>query len=206
MGTVTNAGAVALRRAGVVVEVDVVVVVAAGTAVVVVVVGVVAVAVAPATAPPLGAAVVELEVVDELGGEVVVDVVVLTLAAVRVCDVSVCVVRVGGAARVVVVTAPLGVVELRWVADDPPPPQAASATAATEPSSAATMILDRRDGCRSQSRRAADMLRVDGSESDGLVGQRRRVGAALRIGVRTGHCRALRRSCGFSSPVRGVAG
>jgi hypothetical protein len=192
---VTNAGAVSVR---VVVEVVVVVVVAEpGVTLVVLDVTVLDVVVL-ASAPPLGGGVVELTAVDVVVRLAeVVEVVVLALA--RVWAVCVCVVRVG----VVLVTAAFGVVAgLLRVVGDPPPPQPAGTAAARATRISATAVLSRRDGCRSQSRRATDILRDDGSESDGPVEQRRRVGAALRIGDRAGHCRALRRGGGFSSPAR----
>ena len=181
-GPVTNAGAVSVR---VVVEVVVVVVVAeSGVTLVVLDVTVLDVVVL-ASAAPLGGGVVELTVVDVVVRLAeLVEIVVVALA--RVWAACVCVVRVG-AALVVLVTAAFGVVAgLLRVVGDPPPPQPAGTAAARATRISATAVLSRRDGCRSQSRRATDILRDDGSESDGPVEQRRRVGAALRIGDR-GH-------------------
>jgi len=52
-----------------------------------------------------------------------------------------------------------------------PPPQPAIATVAAAPAASAAMrpasLIGARDGCHSQSRRATDMVRRDGSESDG---------------------------------------
>ena len=70
----------------------------------------------------------------------------------------------------VVVAALVEVVSAAEVEVLAPPPHAATRAASTRPKMAVTIIrwtfTAARDGCRSQSRRAADMVRADGSESD----------------------------------------
>jgi hypothetical protein len=151
----TNAGPVSVRVRSVVV----VVVVAVVVAVVVVAVAVLVVEVTVADA-------VVLVVLDVL---VVVDVVAsgrrVRVVWVRVAD------EVRGCEEVAV-AAELddGLVVLLVLVVAPPPQPATVTTAASATASAATRLgglIGTADGCHSQSRRAMDMVRRDGSESDG---------------------------------------
>jgi hypothetical protein len=150
----TNAGAVSVRVCALV---EVVVVVVGAAAVVEEVVGGVVVVVG-AVAPPV---VVVMAVVVAAG------VCVRVTRALVVPDVRG---REGVVLALVVLAEVAGLVAA-VVEAVAPPPQLAIAAVAAAPRASATMwplsLIGARDGCHSQSRRATDMVRRDGSESDG---------------------------------------
>jgi hypothetical protein len=180
-GCVTNAGAVSVRVCRVVL-VAVVVVLVVGLVLVVGVVMVVVVRVAPAvvdwlaTAPPLGGdgelAVVVLVVDGAVAAAVVVRVRLTRRVVVRV--VVAVVVDVGLVADATARALPLAESTVRAlvelvVAPEPPHALSASATAAPSrtPAAVCGLVIQACNACRSQSTRATDMVRGDGSESDG---------------------------------------
>jgi len=168
---VTNAGAVWVRAGGVAL-VGVAVVLDAGAEVVVLVVVVaVVVSVVVAVDVEVAVAVVVARVLDERVRVRVVCVRVREAVVrggwlVRVCDAGAVDVAPG------VETAGVVVATVGVLAEWPPPPQAPSASPATAARSRVVAwrlgsLIEGCDGCHSQSARATDMLRGDGSESDG---------------------------------------